>query len=414
MLCIGSDDQKGLTKYLAGDPNHGLTDATLSDLAAGSMMLPDGVDELAALEKLYVRSRSDTKHMGLTILTSLGCNFDCPYCFEAKHPSIMSMEIRSAVVDLVQSKLSSIRSLSVEWFGGEPLVGRVALFDLSDRLIARCEKANIEYAASIVTNGYLLDEHTCNELQRVKVKHAQVSIDGPPEIHDRMRPLRNGGSTFLRIVENLHHTIGKFDVTIRINVDRVNIAMAEDLLRILRNEGLSGKIGVYVGHLTGITDNAAAPSASYSSRCLSRKEFSVEELRFSGIAAKYGFSKPSLPTPRGAPCTAVRNIDLVIGSEGELYKCYESVGTPSEVIGNIKDYGDLNSNVRKWLDYSPFRNQECRKCIALPVCMGGCPHHAFDLLLYEDRCGTFRHNHVERITNYIDDYLSSKETVAVA
>ena len=171
--------------------------STLSDLAAGSMMLPDGVDELAALEKLYVRSRSDTKHMGLTILTSLGCNFDCPYCFEAKHPSIMSMEIRSAVVDLVQSKLRSIRSLSVEWFGGEPLVGRVALFDLSDRLIARCEKANIEYAASIVTNGYLLDEHTCNELQRVKVKHAQVSIDGPPEIHDRMRPLRNGAFRFL-------------------------------------------------------------------------------------------------------------------------------------------------------------------------------------------------------------------------
>lgn len=405
LLCIEREERDGLTRYLAGEHTHGMDDSTLADLTAGKMLLPDGTDELQALEEFYVRTRGDFSHLGLTILPSLGCNFDCPYCFEAKYPSIMSLEVRKAVQDFAKSRLDSLRSIHVEWFGGEPLVGRNALFDLSDRLIALSREANIKYSASIITNGYLLDLQTCQELQRVGVQHAQVSLDGPPSVHDAMRPLRKGGGTFHRIVHNLHNTIGRFAVTVRVNVDRGNTMAAEELLKILHDEGFSGKLNVYIGHLTGIKDNAAAPSATYS-KCMTRKEFSVEELKFSWIAAKYGFSKPALPSPTGAPCTAVRNADVVIGSEGELYKCYESVGSPGEVIGNIKDFKDLNSNVRKWLDYSPFRNTECRKCVALPVCMGGCPHHAFDLQLYEDRCGTFRHNHMDRIALYIDQHLA--------
>ncbi len=407
LLCIAREERDALARYLAGEDSHGTADSTLADLTAGKMLLENGVDELQALEEVYVRSRSDLGHLGLTILPSFGCNFDCPYCFEAKSPSIMSPEVIGSVVDLVKSRLDTLRSIHVEWFGGEPLVGKHALFDLSDRLIAISKEANIEYSAGIITNGYLLDLQTCEELHRVGVRHAQISLDGPPSVHDVMRPLRDGKGTFRRIVENLHNTIGKFAVTIRINVDRVNVTSAEELLQILQEEGFAGKINVYLGHLTGIKDNAAAPSASYS-KCMTRKEFSAEELKFSWIATKYGFTRAALPTPTGAPCTAVRNGDLVIGSEGELYKCYESVGTPSEVIGNIRDFKDLNSTVRKWLDYSPFRNLECRKCVALPVCMGGCPHHAFDLQLYEDRCGTFRHNHAERIALYIDQQVALK------
>lgn len=221
---------------------------------------------------------------------------------------------------MVTDKLPSIKSLSVDWFGGEPLVGRKSLFELSDKLIALCASGDVDYSATIVTNGYLLDEETCETLRRVKVRHAQVSLDGPPHIHDRMRPLRNGGPTFSRILENLHHAVGKFDVTIRINADRLNIAAAEDLLRILRDEGFAGKLSVYIGQLTGINDGVPAPSTQYGSRCMSRQEFSVEELKFSALTAKYGFGRPGLPRAKGAPCTAVRVHDLVIGSEGELYK----------------------------------------------------------------------------------------------
>ena len=411
LLCISEENRSELMSYLSGDQSHSVTNAQLADYLNGGMVVPDDFDEVATLEDHYVGSRHQTEHLGLTILSSLGCNFDCPYCFELKKPSVMQEEVQDAIIAMVEEKLDSFRSVSVEWFGGEPLVGRKAVFRLSKRLMALCASAEAKYSASMVTNGYLLDKETCEQLSSCAVQDIQVSLDGPPNIHDVMRPLRGGGSTFARIVENLHHAVGKFNIMIRINVDRNNIVHAEELLGILHREGFSRKLSVYIGQLTAVNDGVPSPSSGYGSRCMSRQVFSVEELKFTGLAAKYGFAKVSLPRPKGAPCTAVRASDLVIGSEGELYKCYESAGTPGEVIGNIKDYRALNSKVRKWLDYSPFRNSECLNCIALPVCMGGCPHHAFDLQLHDERCGTFRHNHLERIGNYIDQHLQSAQVV---
>ncbi|MGE0541760.1 MAG: SPASM domain-containing protein [Dehalococcoidia bacterium] len=61
------------------------------------------------------------------------------------------------------------------------------------------------------------------------------------------------------------------------------------------------------------------------------------------------------------------------------------------MIGDIRDYQNRNGRLVKWPTYDLFADSACRGCIALPVCMGGCAHHAMDLRQYENRCGTFRH-----------------------
>ena len=81
----------------------------------------------ALLEKRYAASRYDTSHFALTLVTSLGCNFDCPYCFEAKHPSIMSDAVTAAILDVLDGQLPRINNFDVTWFGGEPLVGQAAV-----------------------------------------------------------------------------------------------------------------------------------------------------------------------------------------------------------------------------------------------------------------------------------------------
>jgi uncharacterized protein len=117
---------------------------------------------------------------------------------------------------------------------------------------------------------------------------------------------------------------------------------------------------------------------------------------------RHGFANHSMPRPTGAPCTAVRANELVVGSEGELYKCWDSVGNRMEVVGDIRDYKNTNGRMQKWLKYDPFADPECRSCIALPVCMGGCAHHGMDLLQYENRCGSFRHTYKEQIISYAE------------
>jgi sulfatase maturation enzyme AslB (radical SAM superfamily) len=239
------------------------------------------------------------------------------------------------------------------------------LLALSDAFIERCDAAGVAYGASIITNGYLLGPKTARALKERRVVSAQVTLDGPPDIHDRMRPRSGGQGSFWRIVENLHGAIEHLQVAVRVNVDRSNFSAVEQLLQILDAEGFAGRINVVPGQLVGVDDGDSAPSATYSAPCFSNRDWAWAEMDFRRLVARYGFGAPSMPDPMGTPCTAVRANELVVGSNGELYKCWENVGDHREVIGHVRDYDRQNSRVRRWLTYDPFSDDECRNCIAL-------------------------------------------------
>jgi uncharacterized protein len=413
VLRMSQDERAAVQRVLNDAGARDCSPKLLERMAIGRMVVPDDADEIELLANRYAATRYDTSRFALTVVTSLGCNFDCPYCFEAKHPSIMSDDVIAAVLDLLDSQLPHISDFDVTWFGGEPLVGKRALLTLSDRFIARCDEAGVAYSANITTNGYLLDEATCIALRDRRVGSVQVCLDGPPEIHDRMRPLGNGRPTFWRIVRNLRHAIDYFPISVRMNVDAENILRAEELLRILCDEGLSGKLTVYPGQIVGVNDGSPSPSATYRPPCLTNGEFADAELAFTELATKYGFGAPSLPAPSGAPCTAVRQNELVVGSEGELYKCWDSVGNKQAVTGTIFDYSNPNGRMRRWLDYDPFSDEECTSCIALPVCMGGCAHHGMDVLQHENRCSTFRHTYQEQVLAFVQHAEQERVPVSI-
>jgi uncharacterized protein len=217
-----------------------------------------------------------------------------------------------------------------------------------------------------------------------------------------MRPLVNGKGTFARIVQNLHHAVDYLNIAIRMNVDTDNYLRAEELLQLLAAEGLAGKLTVNMGQIVATDDGIASPSASYKAPCFTTGSFAAAEMEFTALAMRYGFGGPSVPQPTGTPCTAVRANELVVGSEGELYKCWDSVGNPNEVVGHITDYQNLNGRMQRWMKYDPFANEECQGCVALPVCMGGCAHHGMDIIQHENRCDTFRFNHHERVLAFVD------------
>jgi uncharacterized protein len=400
LLRVPREERARLEAFL-GEESDDCSPDLLERLARGRMLIGDETDELALLSRRYHGTRWNRGRLGLTVVTSLGCNFDCPYCFEDKHHSLLSSEVEAAIIGIVDEQIPQLDHVAVTWYGGEPLLGKRALFRLSDELIARCDAADVAYSGSIVTNGYLLDEATCEELASRRIDNAQVTIDGPPDVHNKMRPLVSGGKSFDRIVANLKAAVRHMSIAVRVNLDTSNVHRVEELMKILADEGLSGKLGVYAAQLTQVDDGAPAPSASYATACFSCGEFSEVQSEFRELAESYGFDSPSLPGPSGAPCTAVRANELVIGSKGELYKCWDSVGNPAEVVGHIRDYRKAETRAAKWLSYDPFENDEWRSCIALPVCMGGCAHHGMDEKLYDDRCMPFRWNYAEQVRSFV-------------
>ncbi len=374
---------------------------TIVKAAAGGMIVEDDTDEIEVLRARYAASRHDRTRLGLTIVSSLGCNFDCPYCYEMKHPSILGRPVQEALLRLLDRRLSEIRSFAVTWFGGEPLVGKKPLYTLSQAFIDRCAAAGVAYDADIITNGYMLDRETCVRLAELHVRHAQVTLDGPAEIHDTKRPLVGGGGSFARIVQNLHNAVESLSVSVRVNIDMANAPHFAALLDVLQAEGLSGRLYVYPAQIVPLARDATAPSAGYGGRCFSKHAFAREELELRRMAAEMGFGRPNLPRPAATPCTAVREHELVVGSRGELFKCWYDVGNPGELIGTIHDLDARNSRLAKWLLYDPFSDPDCTTCIALPGCMGGCAAHAL-VGDRDSRCGTFRHSYREQVARYVE------------
>lgn len=377
-------------------------DALLTDLVARRVIITDQVDELAELRRRYDDDRWRSDALGLTVVTSLGCNFACPYCFEDKHPSVLKPEVADAIVGIVGESLPSIGRLSVTWMGGEPLLGKDQLLALSERLIDVCRRHDKEYRASIITNGWYLDGATAAALAAARVDSTQVTIDGPPDVHDRTRPHATGGPTYERIVANLGEAADHLDIHVRVNVDTTNAHRVDELLALLAAEGLADRIRVGLGRITDATGNPSSPVASYGPACLTASQFGELELALTARAEAYGFAAPSPPRPIGSPCTAVRSKEIVVGADGEMWKCWDDIGAPDQVIGTVFDYTVTNELLDPWLSYHPADEAQCSTCIAMPVCQGGCAHHHFNSDDPEARCGAFRHNHVGRITQVLE------------
>ncbi|XVV09896.1 radical SAM protein [Actinoplanes sp. CA-131856] len=394
---VPSAQREPIARFLDGDDGAPVDPDLLHTLAAAQMIVRDGLDELALLRDRYARSRHDDRAFRLTIVTSLGCNFDCPYCFEAKHPSLLDEDVQQRLLQLVDKRLSAVRTLSVLWYGGEPLVGLPALLSLSDQLLARAAAAGAAYHAQIITNGYLLTAEVARQLRDRAVTSCQITLDGPPEVHDRRRPLAGGRGTFAPILANIVTAADILDVAVRVNLDEDNLADYPRLLRLLAAAGLAGRISVHPGHVLPAAVNPLAPSAGYTAGCLTRTAFAEAEQSFTALATSLGFRTPAPARPLGAPCTAVRANELIVGSRGELYKCTETVGDPREVIGNLRDWPRENDRLSKWLTYDPFSDPDCRSCIALPVCMGGCAYHSMNSGLADSRCSTFRFRHRQQV-----------------
>ena len=375
----------------------------LDSLISAGVLIPDEMDEISVLKARFEAGKSFPGHMAMTIISSLGCNFDCPYCYEEKRPELLTAGVESAILSFVNYKIQhGLKRLKVHWLGGEPLLGRKKLLSLSASLRSICNNVGAEYSSYVTTNGYLLTKPVAQELVESGILRAQVTLDGPPATHDRMRPTRRGGGTFERILQNIIDVTDIIPIVVRINVDKENFSAIDELLDILAAHGLAGKIEIYVGHLVGVNDGANQPSASYKAQCFTTREFSSTEKYFNDAAIQRGFTSRVLDGPILTPCMAMRSSEYVVGSKGELYKCWKSVGNRSEVVGNIVEFQNPNSRVRRWLGYDPFSDAECLRCVALPVCMGGCAHHAMDQNLFDDRCTTYRYHHEERVTQFIE------------
>lgn len=390
-------------------------------LLEGGFLVHSDLNELEWLQSAFEALHGDQRSAAVTIAPTIWCNLDCIYCFEGPKPRAkMTKETEAKVTRYFDSGL---KSLSVAWYGGEPLLVIDTIERLSSEIRSLCLDHQVELRQSIITNGVLLSKEMASRLSRMGVNQVQVTVDGVRETHDRQRPFLGGGrkSSYDLIMKNLEAAAGVIPIAVRINVMRDNADSVLDLVRKFRDLGMLGRGKGFQFYFAQVKDSATHSGSpgckDTTGTCLDRKEFSQLEASLNAQLIREGVAVRKFATLALSGCGTVSPTGVVIGPHGELYKCWESVGREDQIVGSVtdnpaEDMGQ-SSLMRYWASWNPFQDSDCVDCRVLPLCMGGCPAHA----LKHGRsagvnCTSWKFSLEQGITNYLDA-LGTSDTGAI-
>lgn len=123
----------------------------------------------------------DMKYQPITCVweVTMGCNMRCGHCGSSCAEPLKDELNTEEALDLCDQ----IAELGLRWItlsGGEPLTRRdipLLVKRLSDRGVA----------VNIITNGWLLEREMARKLKESGISTVAISIDGTPEIHDKIR-----------------------------------------------------------------------------------------------------------------------------------------------------------------------------------------------------------------------------------
>jgi len=412
---VVSDDVVDLLERVATDAHTLDADQqhAVNELASLGFVVESAEAEDAALETFFSDLREDHRHLRVTLLTTLQCNFACDYCIQGDHGEYnataakMSRDTAARVQAWLEERLDALRPerFTITFFGGEPLLNLPVVYQLAEGLAAACASRGIGMAINVITNGLLLTEAVVDRLLPYGLNGIKVTLDGDQPTHDRLRPLRGGQGTFDRIMRNLTAVAGKVRVSVGGNFDVDSAPSYPALLDHLRAQPFAdqivkvafkpvirapissavgvaptpaGAVGSRVIPLTPAegpsalqgTCMTAAGTGSAGSPCDSCH---VVDDRMSWLRAETrarGFS-----TPDGVhmgPCELHRRHAYTIGPEGSLYPCPGFTGDARLSVGHIEPELDgQRTAVRDRFDrHEPWR--ACGDCALVPVCGGGC------------------------------------------
>ena len=179
-------------------------DEPLTKRLAEAGFLRDRLD-FPALAKGWLGRTAFQRHPGPTLhefVVTLRCNLACHYC----HSSVvgpdrkdvdMTLETAKAAVDFVFSTPNP--NLAIEFQGGEPLLNWPVVKFVTLYAKKKAALAKRKLTVSLVSNFSLLDEKRLDFLLENYVALC-TSLDGPPEVHDRNRPLLGGGPSQAKVV----------------------------------------------------------------------------------------------------------------------------------------------------------------------------------------------------------------------
>jgi uncharacterized protein len=340
-----------------------------------------GTNELDLFRYKYMQQQWRQDVLQLILLASEDCNFRCVYCYEKFERGTMTPETREGIKRLAEKRAPQLKSLSLSWFGGEPLYGWDAIEDLEPYLNELAVQHGFPISQTMTTNAYLLTEERATRLLEWGCRQYQITVDGLPEEHDCKRVGRDGSPTYHVILDNLRSLAQRktdFRVNLRVNFDRSNFprlgefmeAISEDFGGDPRFQMRFRAVGRWGGANDDSLDICGASDERTVLRELQKKAVEVGLAQESGITKMASFGNQV--------CYAARPYNFVVGATGKLMKCTVVLYEMEEnVVGQLHPDGRVelqNEQMAHWVTPHFESDSLCKSCYVLPGCQGAhCP-----------------------------------------
>ncbi len=278
----------------------------------------------------------------LIILPTEKCNFRCTYCYEEFAAGRMNKKTIIGIKALLERRCADLKYLNIDWFGGEPLVAKDVVLEISEyakALVYRYPQLN--YWGSMTTNAYLLDYKTVTALANAGVQEYQISLDGPREVHDKSRVRADGSSTYDRIWTNLlaiRDSSLPVSILLRIHFTVDTFKLLDPLIEDIRREFLpDSRFSIVfrpISHLGSPND------ASIKIFSGVEKEEAVKSLQ-TKLFGEHLESPQNLCEPNDYVCYASRPNSLLIRSNGDVGKCTVALYDERNKIATLQPDGTL-------------------------------------------------------------------------
>lgn len=198
-------------------------------------IVDDPCDELEMAEKKLLDEQSNNAHLILTVIPTLKCNLNCSYCYQhdmhENGDTISDSILRGIIYQINKDK--DLKSVHIDWNGGEPLLEIEKIDKYSEELISVCNSKDITYSSSMSTNLYSLNEDILEVLIKSKILAIDTTLAGTAVIHDKYRFKRAQGrkkGTFNTIWKNLKNAVMRVPVEVCINITNDSEQDIYDLL----------------------------------------------------------------------------------------------------------------------------------------------------------------------------------------
>lgn len=294
----------------------------------------------------------DNRRLELFVLPTEQCNFRCTYCYEDFEIGRMAEPTIRGVEAFLGHRAPELRRLTLRWFGGEPLIA----FDIVERVSRRAQSLAarhpaLSYRGTMTTNGALLDGDRLARLVDLGVDRFQVSLDGPPAIHDRSRVRRGGQGTFDRIWKNLLAARDgdlDFGVLLRLHLTPANLEAMPRFVARVRDTFLGD--GRFSVRFIPVADLGGPNSGDIPVLEPGFVEEVMQTLA-DGMPTGDAAPAPSAPAPLEI-CYAAKANALVVRADGRIAKCTVALADRRNDVGRITEDGALELDsavIAPWL-----------------------------------------------------------------